>query len=67
MNDREMVILNRIKRCAEANTAEGERMRHCESCEVPVGTMTVDAFFDVGTCETCGKPVHVACLNGYDE
>ena len=67
MNDREIAVIDRINRCAEANMADGVRMRHCESCEVPVGTMTREAFYRLRECPTCGKPVNVVNLKGSDE
>ena len=67
MNDKERAVLDRIQRCAEANTADGMRMRHCESCEVPVGTMKREAFYRMGECPTCGNPVNVVNLKGGED
>jgi len=44
------------------NKVPGKRMRHCERCEVPIGTMWQKEFRDRywekgGLCKRCGKPV----------
>jgi len=67
MNEREIATLERINRCSGANTAHGVRMRHCESCEVPVGTMLLEDFYRLRECTACKKPVHVVNLGGGDE
>ena len=49
---------SRIQRCVEANYATGPRMRHCECCEVPVGTMTFHEFDEMRRCPVCKQMVH---------
>ena len=40
-----------------ANTLIGNRMRYCQTCEVPVGVMELHEFERLTTCPTCGKPL----------
>lgn len=47
-------------RCAEANTDVAKRMRHCETCQVPVGTMELAAFLRLSRCKVCGGAIHIA-------
>ena len=57
-SDSAIVRMERVERCAEANTDEAVRMRHCEHCEVPVGTMSLAAFNLLYKCGVCGQLVH---------
>ena len=55
---REAISNQRIACCRPINEDPEPRMRHCESCEVPVGILSLKAFDQLCTCTICGKPVH---------
>ena len=60
-SDREIVRLERAATCRPSNEAYERRMRHCESCEVPIGIMTRRWFWEryvlnEWSCPTCGQP-----------
>ena len=57
----------RIRRCGNANNDTAIRMRHCESCEVAIGTMSRKAFDKLKKCKACGKPIHVDCVEDVPE
>ena len=48
----------RIARCRPINEDPEPRMRHCESCEVPVGIMSLGAFEALSICPKCDKAIH---------
>jgi hypothetical protein len=56
--DMEIVRMERAARCAPSNTDEAVRMRHCERCEVPIGTMGLVTFRRKRKCNVCGGLVH---------
>lgn len=59
--DAEIVRLERAAICRPSNEDHTRRMRHCESCEIPLGTMTRRQFLrryvrNQGLCDACGRP-----------
>ena len=55
---REAIDNQRILKCRPINEDPETRMRHCESCEVPIGTMSLDVFNATQSCPVCGNDIH---------
>ena len=51
----EAVVLKRIVKIGMANEQVGVAMRYCQWCEVGVGTMAYEEFFDISRCPICGR------------
>ena len=56
-----------IRRCSESNTGNGRRMRHCETCQVPIGIMSRRSFLKATKCPVCGGKVHCVEVPNYEE
>jgi len=59
----EIILMERAAKCRPANEDRQRRMRFCESCEAPLGTMRLAEFvrryvsLGKGLCPVCGKHV----------